>query len=347
MSKSNQEGNADPQTREDGENLSFEALVAERTRRYEPEEPEETEESDQEVEEQEEPQGLELDLDDEEETEEQTEETEEEIDLLSLSPEQIQELAKKGKSRLLHRVGELTAQKKALEEKLQSAQAESKPLPNIPAEENPFRELKSLDDVKSKYGELEKVLEETDRLLEDHEDYGADDIIDFGGREFSKKQIRQANRNARNSLTKYLPAQAASIQQVEAMQAMAGQYEEAITREVPEVFVQDSPTAKQFVQLQNDPLIEQIRVKIPALAPQINYILAHAVRSIHQKTVRKTALATGENKLRTKVPSDPFGAGAARSSTPVRKSVESAVKRFEESGSPEDWIAARIAKLSK
>ena len=101
-------------------NLSFEELVAQRTARQEipeteTEEESQEEESQEELEETPEPE-------EESETEEETEEEEEEsqIDLLSLTSEQIQSLAKKGKSRLLQRIGELTAQKKALEEQIKS-----------------------------------------------------------------------------------------------------------------------------------------------------------------------------------------------------------------------------------
>ena len=55
--------------------------------------------------------------------EEEASSEEAELDLLDLSTEQIQELAKKGKSRLLQRVGELSAQKRLLEERLQQQAA--------------------------------------------------------------------------------------------------------------------------------------------------------------------------------------------------------------------------------
>jgi hypothetical protein len=344
--KGKPEGIATPQ--ESGENLSIEEIIERRIAAHSPQPEEETEAPETED------QPEQVDETEPEDTEEpETEETDEEegeaeIDLLSLSPEQIQDLAKRGKSRLLHRIGELTAQKKALEEKIQTAQAESKPLPVVPDEENPFRDIKSLDEVKSKYGELEKVLEETDRILEDHEDYGPDDIIDFGGKEFTKKQIRQANRNARNSLTKYLPAQAASIQRSEHMQSLAKQYEEAIQQEVPEVLDESSTIYKQYVELKSDPLVQQVRDRVPDLEPQLDYILAHAVRSINLKAAKKaTAQPATGTPVKARPPADPFGAGTARTVAPVKKKIAEAEARFQSTGSQEDWIAARIAKLSK
>ena len=104
------------------DSLSFEEFVAQRTRQATgEEEPEQSEESSEEPQEEEAPEGAELEESaepEEELTDDIGEEEPEEsdIDLLNLSPEQIQELAKKGKSRLLQRIGELTAKTKTLEE---------------------------------------------------------------------------------------------------------------------------------------------------------------------------------------------------------------------------------------
>lgn len=339
------QSNATEGATEPSQNLSFEELVAQRTSRYaEPEEPTEDEQP------KEQPEELE-----EETPEEQPEETEEEltedepddeapeIDLLSLSPAQIQDLAKKGKSRLLHRIGELTAQKHALEERL-NTQPQAKPLPSIPTAENPFRDLKTADEIQAKYQELEKVAEETDRILEDHEDYAADDVIDLGGKEFTKKQIRLANRNARDAMLKYLPAQHAEIVRSEQRVQMQAAYQAAIPKEVPEVLDEESELGKQFKSMLTDPLVEQVRERVPDLAPQLDYLLAHALRSISQKATAKPPTAAAPT--RGKIPSSPFGAAGPRSGTkPARKQVEEATSRFEKTGTVDDWIAARAAKL--
>lgn len=344
-----------------GDNLSVEQLIASRSRQLlgnpESEESqaeaetqeEETEESQETTEETESESTEEQETTETEETDEEEESTD--IDFLSLEPEQIQELARKGKSRLLHRIGELTAQKKALEEKLnQTAQANSKPLPSVPAEENPFRDLTDVESLNAKFDEVEKVLEETDRLLEDHEDYGPDDVITFAGKEFTKKQIRTANRNARNAITKFLPAQAQTLQRKAALEQAEAQYDDAISKEVPEALDPESDLGKRFSALVSDPLVAEVKTKVPELGHQMKYLLAHALRSITelqgQKAKPKLTTAAGE-KPKAKVPGDPFGAGAAKSSlTPAKRSAVEAAKRFEKTGSVEDWIAARAARLT-
>jgi len=324
------------------DNLTFEELVAQRIARHtqesEPEvETEEEEAEDDNAQEESEEGDSSEESESEEEAEEEDEESE--IDLLSLTTEQIQSLAKKGKSRLLQRIGELTAQKKALEEQIRS-----KPeIKEVPQDENPFREITSFDDLKAKYQELERTLESTDDILEEHIDYRSEDIIVVGDKEFTKQQIRKANRNAREALTKYIPAQQAYIAQLAQMEQMKGQYIAAAEEEVPDIKDENSNVGKQFRALMSDPLIEKLRKQVPEIGYQIEYIMAHASNSIHGKAKAKSASAVG-SKLKVKPSSNPFGAGAAKSSVNPKAKVTDASNRFEKSGSPEDWVAARIAK---
>ena len=330
-------------------NISFDDYINRRSQEIsEPEaeaaEPED--ESWEETEESLEPEAVSDELDEsDEEVEEEEGEEEQEVDLLSLNPEQLQALAKKSRRRLLHRVGELTAQKKALEEKL-SSQAQTKPLPVIPQEENPFRDIESVEGLQSKFAELEKVAQETDNILEEHEDYGAEDIIVVGDKEFTKKEIRRANRNAREAMAKYLPAQHAEL-------AKRGQREQArehftglIPQEVPEVADEESDIGKQYKALLADPLVELVNLHVPDLGPQLPYILAHAVRSIHRSQKSKVAVKAAGTISKAKVPGTPYGAGAAKSGPKTaKKSADQAYQKFQSSTSVDDWIAARVAKM--
>ena len=328
-------------------NMSFEELVAQRMSRQASPEEEPEEESDDSPEADEDPaspedeESPESEDESDDESDEEAEE-ESEIDLLSLTTEQIQSLAKKGKSRLLQRIGELTAQKKALEEKIQSQpQSQAKV---VPQDENPFREVASFEALKGKYDELERTLETTDEILEEHEDYGPDDIIVVGDKEFSKKQIRKANRNAREALTKYIPAQQQHLIKIAQYEEMSKQYSEAAKSEVPEIQDEESEIGKSYKALVSDPLIDRIKAQVPEIGFQIEYILAHAARSLYGNKKIKTQSAMG-SKLKVNPSSTPYGAGAAKSSSPAKAKVGDAYNRFERSGSPEEWIAARIAKF--
>ena len=333
---------------ESASNMSFDDYINRRSQEVSEPEAEATEPEDESWEEEEslEPEAVSEEPEEsEEEVTEEEEEEEQEIDLLSLNPEQLQALAKKSRSRLLHRVGELTAQKKALEEKL-SSQAESKPLPVIPQEENPFRDIESVEGLKAKFEELEKVAEETDNILEEHEDYGAEDIIVVGDREFTKKEIRKANRNAREAMAKYLPAQHAELARREQRVQMEAHYTGLIPQEVPELANEDSELSKQYKALLSDPLVEQVNKLVPDLGPQLPYILAHAVRSIHRSQKSKVAVKAAGTVSKAKVPGTPFGAGAAKSGPKTaKKSADQAYQRFQTSTSVEDWVAARVARM--
>lgn len=342
--------NAGDDKTSENSNLSFEEFVAQRTRLAMGEPETEPEES---VEESEESEVEETDAEEtaEESAEEETEEydddeTDEEpseptdIDLLSLSPEQIQELAKKGKSRLLKRIGELTAKAKSLEEQLQKAQPAVK---EVPVEQNPFGSIKSIDDLKAKYEEVQKTLEATDELLDEYEDYGPDDVISVGDKEFTKREIRKANRNAKDAITKFIPAQHNHLAKLEQLSQLSEQYKAQALKEVPEIANEDSVIGKQYQTLVSDPLVEKVKEQVPEIGFQIEYILAHAARSIFGG---KSKVPTGAgSKLKVEPPASPVGAGAARSGKNLKAKGKDVYKRFESSGSVDDWVAARIARM--
>lgn len=327
------------------DNLSFESLLtARRGGETEPTEPEaegEPEETGDEEPEAEEPEGQPEDSDDDD----PSQEGEPEIDLLNLSPEQIQELAKKGKSRLLQRIGELTAQKKSLEEKLASV-----PQPRVrelKPDELPkwVTEINSHDQIQAKYDELEKTLDTTDALLEEYAEYGMDDYITVDNREFTKKEIKQANRNAREAINKFLPAQSRNIAKNEQLKQLEAQYSEAARKEVPEIQDEESEIGKNFKSLVDDPLIDRVKKTVPEIGFQIEYILAHAARSIYGKKSPKLPTGAG-TKLKAEPSASPVSSGAAKSGKNQSGKAQDAYRRFEASGSIEDLIAARAARFS-
>jgi len=277
------------------------------------------------------------------EEEEEVSSEEAELDLLNLSTEQIQELAKKGKSRLLQRVGELTAQKRLLEEKLQQ-QATSRPTKEIPQTENPFREINSVEGLLAKHTELEQVMEDTDAILEEHEDYGPDDIITVGDREFTKKEIRKANRNAREAITKYIPAQEKQIAKIQQLSQMEEHYSAAAKKEVPDILDTESEVGTRFTAMMQDPIVQQVKTQIPELGAQLEYLLAHAANSIFGKGKPRINASAVGSKLKISPSSSPIGSGAARSGSVKPKKAADAYNKFEKSQSVDDWISARIAK---
>jgi len=331
-------------------NISIEELIAQRIGRATASEEEPLEESEEES--QEEDDLASLEGEDIEESEDESEEENEgdseernEIDLLDLTTEQIQELAKKGKSRLLQRIGELTAQKKALEEKLTAQPQVLDSKREISQNDIPetIRSINSLEGIKSKFEEYEAVIEATDDLLRQYRKYDDDDIIEYQGQELTKLQIENANVNSRKALTKYLPAQQQHLAKTAHYEQLNKQYVSAVEQEVPEINDSESEIGKNYANFIADPLIERVRKEIPEIGIQIEYILGHAVRSIFAgKKLKSTAPVVG-SKLKASPPSNPVGSGSAKSSVKPAQKSKDAYSRFESSGRPEDWIAHRIA----
>jgi len=303
-------------------------------------EQEETQPEDQggETEESEEPDDIQGDVESEQE-EETGEEEEQDFDIESLTPEQIQLIAKKGKSRLLQRFGELTAQKRALEEKLQT-QAETKPSAPV-IENNPFKELKSFDAVSSKMAECRKVVKDTDRILDDHEDSHGDDVIyTVGDKEYTKKEIKAANRNARDAVSEFLPAQQAELEKVERLKVEGEQWDSLIPQQIPELADEESELSKKFSTVQAEPSFQQHK----AISPNFGFIVAHALRSIHQLSKKpKSPTGVPGVSAKAKVPSNPVGASAG----PIGKGKKSdQLSKFEETGKQQDLVAALAANFT-
>jgi len=320
---------------------------AEVTEQVEAEEEPEVEEST------EEPEGEPEEFEAEEETEVEASEDDEaeeesEIDLLSLSAEEIQELAKKGKSRLLSRIGELTARTKAAEEALEEIKA-SKPQREIPLEENPFKELKSFDDIRTKYEELEQTLEWTDDLLDEHSDYALDDIIEVQGQDFTKRQLKQANKIARDGINKFLPAHAQHLKKLEQVTQAKEYWQSQAKKEVPEIQDEESELGQAYKALVESPSINKLNELVAKHAPElgvdIEYILAHAVRSKFGSSKPSVPKGAGK-KLKVNPPASPVGAGAARQGKADKSKVDAAYARFQETGDPNDFVAYQVAKAT-
>lgn len=342
--KANQESTAGDQSSV-SDNLSMDGLIS-RLSQGQPQEEEteevETEESEEVEAENAETDDLNDDLSDDTEEETTEEETVDEIDFLNLEPEQLQALAKKAKSRLLERVGELTAKNKALQAQADEAGAKQPSVKAIPTEQNPFGQLATAEEIKAKYEAYESTLETTDRLLEEYDDYSNDDIIVVGDQQFTKKQVKLANRNARDAIAKYLPAQAAHLQKLDNYKVVNQQWQDMAKHEVPEISDEKTEVGKAYSQLVNDPLVKQLKEQMPELGVQIEYLLAHAARSKFGSA--KKVMQGAGTKLKVKPPASPVGAGASRQGQGQSGKYAEAMKRFEASGSAEDWVAAQKYK---
>jgi hypothetical protein len=163
-----------------------------------------------------------------------------------------------------------------------------------------------------------------------------------GDQQFTKKQVKLANRNARDAIAKYLPAQAAHLQTLNNYKVANEQWQELAKQEVPEIADEKSEVGKAYNQLVNDPLVKELKEKHPNLGIQIEFLLAHVAKSKFG-SVKKVTQGAG-TKLKVKPPASPVGAGASRQGQSQGGKYAEAMKKFEQTGRTEDWIAAQNYK---
>ena len=178
-----------------------------------------------------------------EETEEAAEESQESEDVLSqldlddMSEEDLRELADKLGSRAVARFGELTAKRKAAEEKLTQLEAQLKEKPNLleakKVENNPYGNLDTIDKLQEKSAEVDQVVEWAEDLIFESDGYGADDIVtEVEGKEWTKKDVRQALLKARKAQKTFLPAQLKQVQAQQQGEKLTEQFNQQAKKEL-------------------------------------------------------------------------------------------------------------------
>lgn len=263
--------------------------------------------------------------------------------LLSKDPERLKEIARLAGVKSVSRYAEMTAKNKALAEQLQARTAETKPLPEA-LPDNPFRGMDAKQ-VEDKRKDLGKVADTIESILDDHENYGPEDVIEYGGKEFTKKELKSIRRGITKQLTDFIPDQLAEIQRIEQREYVRSQYEAAIPVQIPEISDEESEVAILYKSLMADPLSKQIAEKIPDMA-QLPFIMAHAANSIIQarnKQPVKAATAPGA-KARPRVAASPVGAVATPTRTEANVKVKEKEDKFMSSGRAGDLEAFLIAK---
>lgn len=293
------------------------------------------------------------------ETEEVTAESEVEsvlskLNLDDLSTEEVDQLRDALRSKALARYGELTAKRKAAEEKasqlereLQELKSNKNPLEaEKPVENNPFADIESVKDLQEQFQEFTKIQEWAEDVLDENEHSGYDDIVtEVDGKELTKRQVREYLKKARKAKETFLPARLKEIQDAQQREQVAKVLDEQIAKEISWYAEQDNDTRKQLDMVLEDAAIDKIRSKVPEIAPRLNYILAHAMNSIVQT---KNKASGQPASSRVKPPSNPTGnvaRGIERDGDKIKKQLNALQSRFESSGgSKEDFVALRAAQ---
>jgi len=286
---------------------------------------------------------------------EQTEEPQGSEDVLSqfdlddMSDDELKELSEKLGSRAVARYGELTAKRKAAEEKLkelQSQLSERDPLAtNDDVDNNPYSNLESLDDLQSKAKEVNQVIEWAEDTLFNADGAGPDDYIaEVEGKELTKAEVRASLLNARKARDRFLPAQLRTLQTVEQANQLEQAFEQKAREELTWMEGEDNDLRKQYEAIIGDERFQKLRESAgPDVRPQLNYLMAHAANSIYGRQPVKGGVASP-----TLNPTKTGATGASTSEKTVNKSTK-ALKdlssRFKQSGTKSDFINLRTLQI--
>ena len=341
-----------------GANITPAQLAARRLNQSQPEsQPEIQEEIQEQVEETEvEEPVAEVTEEVEEVIEEPTEETQAE-DVLSqynldeMSEEELEDLSKKLGSRAVARYGELTAKRKAAEEKLAELQRQMSEQKNDilqskkPVENNPYSNLETVEALQDKAQEVNEIIGWAEDILFESDGYSADDVVtEVEGKEVTKAQVRKSLLQARKARYAFLPDQLNTLQQIENGKQLRSAFEEQAKQELTWLQGEDNDTRKQYEAMLSDKRFIDLQDKVdPDISAQLPYLIAHAANSMYGRRLI-------QDKPKVSITPPKTGATSAPNTSRAKKSTKALAdlsSRFKDSGNEKDFIKLRTKQLTK
>jgi len=276
-------------------------------------------------------------------------------DVDELTDEEIAELAEKGKSGLLRRVAELTAKRKLAEEKLAQAEAamrqQTATLPTPKVENNPFSNVIKPEELAEKDKTYRDIVKWAERVLDEAEGASPDEIVtNEGGSQYTKRQLKQVLRNAREARDEYIPARLRELQEEQQRVQVDSALTQKARQELKWLEEGDNDIRKRYEVMTSNPVFDKITKAVPEAAPHMKYLFAHAANSIYGR--REIGIETTPRKAASTTltpPSTPNSNAAA----PERKesrddgSLRELESRFKTSRKPDDFVALRAQQIAK
>jgi hypothetical protein len=284
---------------------------------------------------------------------EESEDVLSQLDLDDMSEFHLRELSEKLGSRAVARFGELTAKRKAAEERL--AQLESRlkekpnPLQNNKVENNPFSNLDTIEKLQDKAKEVDSIVEWAEDILFESDNYAADDVVtEVEGKELTKADVRKSLLQARKAQKTFLPDQLNTLQVREQGVQMTEAFNQRAKEELSWLEGEDNDLRKQYEATVGDErfkkLKEVLNKEAPEIAPQIDYWFAHATNSIYgRKPVVETKASPKLNPPRT---GNPASAKSEKSQGRTAKALKELEARFKQTGNAKDFAELRKLKMS-
>ena len=275
------------------------------------------------------------------------------IDLDNASEEELRELADKLGSKAVARFGELTARRKAAEEKLAKLEAslqQQNPLESKKKiENNPFGNLDSIESLQSKAEEIEQIVNWAEDILFEGADYAADDVItEIEGKQMTKAQVRKSLLQARKAQKTFLPDQLSKIQAKETAQNMEVAFKQRAKEELSWLDGEDNDVRKQYEATVNDARFQKMKEIVakeaPDVAGQLDYWFAHAANSIYGR--KPVVESKPSMKLTPPKGATTSNANAATSPSRTAKALKELQSQFQKSGNPRDFAALRKLQMA-
>ena len=290
------------------------------------------------------------------ETSEESPESEDvlsQLDLDDMSEEDLRELADKLGSRAVARFGELTAKRKAAEEKLTQLEARLKEKPNPletkKVENNPYGNLDTIEKLQQKAAEVDQVVEWAEDLIFESDGYGADDVVtEVEGKEWTKKDVRQSLLRARKAQKTFLPDQLSKVQLRAEGEVLTKQFDTQAKQELSWLEGDDNDLRKQFEATVGDERFKKLKSVLkresPDIAAQLDYWFAHATNSIHGRKI--VGVGKKSPTLNPPKTGNPASAQSEKGMGRTAKALKELEARFKETGNARDFAALRKLKMS-
>lgn len=274
-------------------------------------------------------------------------------DLESLSEDELAIVAKAIGSKAVARFGELTAKRKAAEEKAAALEArlnaQLNAAPTEDVENNPFSTVETREQLAEKARSIEIVLDQIEDALDVSEGRGPDEVVvTEGNTQYTRSQLKKIRRDLKTSKDKYIPAQLRVIEKAEATKAFESQLRDRAAKELEWMNDVDSEQRKAFDEMMSDKRVAGLQKKAPEIAAMLSYYLPHAVNSMYARKTIPLDEKKMEGAVKPKPPAAPAtSAPPAKSKKDSDKAIEEAQQRFSQSGSMDDFKALRTAQFKR
>jgi len=270
------------------------------------------------------------------------------VEMENMSEAELKELASKLGSKAVARFGELTAKRRIAEEQLAQLQAEVARREEGPleakVENNPYATVATPEELQTKFTEVNEVIDWAEDLLDKSEDLAGDDVVaNVNGKEYTKRDVKDAARKARKARDTYLPAQHKEIKLAQDRTVLRQVLVDRSKSELPWMQGEDNDIRKQYEAMMSDERLKGLEKSLPDLAPQIPYLLAHAANSLYaRRSVDKPSVKLSPNSPIINQSADSLKPEARQS-----KALKDLSERFGKSSSYKDFAKLRALQHSK